>query len=176
MFKMLVVLACMTLGIVGTSKGQTYSNYLYFTRVDGDYIFAIKFEGKKAVLHKDGIGTRVWFERALKSGLNTFEEDLNIGEESGKYAAVNGVNVWQYIYYYDSEKSTSARDVYKRHIKGSSFGPEQDEFIAISKDKSSIIEWQEDTYTSKISPKIYYSQIPKEDLLPKAANYDFLNE
>lgn len=51
-------------------------------------------------------------------------------------------------------------------------------YIAFSKDKSSIIMWFEENNNldGKIYDKRDYSRIPKEDLLPKAVNYDFLNE
>jgi len=51
-------------------------------------------------------------------------------------------------------------------------------YIAISKDKSSIIMWFEDeeNIDGQIFEKRTYYRVPKEDLLPKAVNYDFLNE
>lgn len=51
-------------------------------------------------------------------------------------------------------------------------------YIAISKDKSSIIMWFEDddNLDGKIYEKREYKRINKEELLPKKANYDFLNE
>lgn len=51
-------------------------------------------------------------------------------------------------------------------------------YIAISKDKSSFIMWfeEDDNLDGKILEKREYKRVPKEDLLPKAVNYDFLNE
>lgn len=51
-------------------------------------------------------------------------------------------------------------------------------YLAISKDKSSIIIWFEDdeNLDGSIHEKENYYRVPKEELLPKAVNYDFLNE
>lgn len=51
-------------------------------------------------------------------------------------------------------------------------------YIAFSKDKSSFIMWfeEDDNLDGKILEKREYKRVPKEDLLPKAVNYDFLNE
>lgn len=51
-------------------------------------------------------------------------------------------------------------------------------YIAISKDKSSIIMWfeEEENLDGQIFEKRTYYRVPKEDLLPKAVDYDFLNE
>ena len=47
-----------------------------------------------------------------------------------------------------------------------------------SKDKSSFIMWfeEDDNLDGKILEKREYKRVPKEELLPKAVNYDFLNE
>lgn len=51
-------------------------------------------------------------------------------------------------------------------------------YIAISKDKSSFIMWfeEDDNLDGVILEKREYKRVPKEELLPKAVNYDFLNE
>lgn len=107
---------------------------------------------------------------------------------------------------YNQMKSTSTRDVYfKRSTRkewhkyntGNSTtvavsrdytppkGPEGYwkefqgyKYYAFSKDKSSMITWFEDddNLDGIIHEKTYYYRIPKEDFLPKAVNYDFLNE
>lgn len=52
------------------------------------------------------------------------------------------------------------------------------EYYAVSKDKSSIIIWFEDddNLDGQIFEKREYKLVPKEELLPKAVNYDFLNK
>lgn len=51
-------------------------------------------------------------------------------------------------------------------------------FVAFSQDLSSFIYWDEPLKNNngEINHKQYYSRVPKERLLPKAANYDFLSE
>lgn len=51
-------------------------------------------------------------------------------------------------------------------------------YVAISKDKSSFIMWfeQDNNLDGVILKKQKYKRVPKEELLPKAVNYDFLNE
>ena len=51
------------------------------------------------------------------------------------------------------------------------------DYVAISKDKMTLIKWTEpkDNYEGKTQNMKYYKLIPKEDLLPKAVNYDFLD-
>lgn len=51
-------------------------------------------------------------------------------------------------------------------------------YVAFSKDKSSIIMWfeKDDNLDGQIFGIKNYYRVPKEDLLPKAVNYDFLNE
>lgn len=51
-------------------------------------------------------------------------------------------------------------------------------YIAFSKNKFSIIMWFEEdgNLDGYIREKREYKRIPKEDLLPKAVKYDFLNE
>jgi len=51
-------------------------------------------------------------------------------------------------------------------------------FVAFSKDKSSFIMWFEDdnNYDGEIKDRHDYTRVPKEDLLPKAVNHDFLND
>ena len=79
-------------------------------------------------------------------------------------------------YEYDPMKSTSARDVFfKRDILNAMQGYR---YIAFSKDKSSFIMWFEegDNLDGVIIEKREYKRVLKEELLPKAVNYDFLNE
>lgn len=51
------------------------------------------------------------------------------------------------------------------------------DYIAISKDKASMIQWSEekDNYNTNVS-KRYYIRLPKEEFLPKSVNHDFLND
>ena len=51
-------------------------------------------------------------------------------------------------------------------------------YIAISKDKSSFIMWfeEDENLYGQIFEKRNYYRVPKEELLPKKVNYDFLNK
>lgn len=51
-------------------------------------------------------------------------------------------------------------------------------YVAFSKDKTSFIMWfeQDNNLDGVIREKKEYYKVPKEELLPKAVNYDFLNE
>lgn len=51
-------------------------------------------------------------------------------------------------------------------------------YLAFSKEKSSFIMWfeEDNNLDGEIIEKREYKLVPKEDLLPKAVNYDFLNE
>ena len=50
-------------------------------------------------------------------------------------------------------------------------------YVAFSKDKSTFIKWYEpkDNYDGTIQNRNDYSRVPKEDLLPKVVNDDFLH-
>lgn len=79
-------------------------------------------------------------------------------------------------YQYDPMKSTSARDVFvKRDNSGTMQGYR---YVAFSKDKSSYITWfeQDNNLDGVIYGKRNYYSVPKKEFLPKAVNYDFLNE
>jgi hypothetical protein len=61
---------------------------------------------------------------------------------------------------------------------GKTFYYNYDMYVAFSPDKSSFIFWKEKSYNpdGKIDGKQTYTMVPKSELLPKAANHDFLND
>ena len=82
-------------------------------------------------------------------------------------------------YKYDPQLSTSARVVYscpKYDVYWSTGYKSQyaTSYIAFSPDLSSAITWVQNIGSDKIVGKTYWKRIDKSDLLPKAANYDFL--
>ncbi len=80
------------------------------------------------------------------------------------------------VYEHCSELSTSARIVFHYYQSPSVFNKVGSHcYLALSKDNMSLIEWSEDD-DGQSSHRYYSTRIQKEDLLPKAANYDFLNE
>lgn len=102
--------------------------------------------------------------------------------------------------------STSTRIVYKRHVEysyyyangdllslggygcirsdvnnfvgGTTFYYKYDMYVAFSPDKSSFIFWKEESNNldGKIDGKETFTSVPKSELLPKAANHEFLND
>lgn len=61
---------------------------------------------------------------------------------------------------------------------GKRFSYKYDMYIAFSPDKSSFIFWKEkaNNLDGQIHDKQTFTRVPKSELLPKAVNYDFLNE
>lgn len=86
-----------------------------------------------------------------------YNDHFNKNEYKGYNRVINGVS-YSYSYYI-------------RAMHGI-------RYLAFSKDKSSIIEWfeQDDNFNGVILKKEEYKRIPIEEFLPKAVNYDFLNE
>lgn len=182
-FKLLVVL-CMITGIVTGAKAQINSSEVCFYSQAGtsNVCYAIKFDYVKGNL--------------LIQKVSHNEVKKHLAESESYYED----NVWkqghfEFRYFdYDPNISTSSKEVYKWEGKvftdkiigyGNSVWdmgqPIHESFdgymyIAVSKDKSSIIRWSEKKYDGEIKAKEDYTRVPKEDLLPKAANYDFLND
>jgi len=191
-FKWLVVL-CIAIGFVNVAKAQIYSSEDCFYAEAGksDVRYVVKFEYSK---------DRAWLKSVSHSTVRS-----NLAKSKDFYEN----EIWTdgqnsvVLYEYDSYKSTSSREVYKRTRLGGDIGKDDCpycrtvrhlgagwscgghgksisgyDYVAFSKDKSSFITWYEkkDNYDGDTGNKKYYSRIPKEDLLPKAANYDFLND
>ena len=187
-FKWLVVL-CMAMGIVNAVKAQIYSSECcFYTEAGLSYPrYVVKFEGNQVWLrHFQGSQTEA--KKNLAKSKDFYEDDV----WSDKNAT---------MYEYDYYKSTSSKEVYKMEGKvaiNCSGAPNWCQhcvwngpgcgrhgyratgnifYVAFSKDKSSFIKWKEkkDNYDGQIYDRKDYSRIPKEDLLPKAVNYDFLH-
>lgn len=182
---MMVMLACMTFGLAIQAKAQICSEEVLFYAKTGtsDVCYAVKFN-----CYRDNLVIQRVFQDGVKKHL----------EESKNYYEDN----WKQGYYefrqfeYDPIMSTSTKEVYKWEGKvftdkiiGYDNGPwgmgqpiyesfEGYRYIAISKDKYSLIRWSEkkNNGNGAIIERKDYTRIPKEDLLPKAANYDFLND
>lgn len=164
--KYLVMLACVTFGLIMSASAQIYSNEVCFYQEVDDpaYIYAIKFDNSK--IFRDGK-----VKQNLANSLYYYEDDA-----SWNYARKN------YHYEYDSQASTSKYEVYKDYCHGTVdlYGnmvlPAHWEYYAFSKDLSSCIFWRERKSDGSIFDKKHYIRISKEDLLPKAVNRDFLND
>lgn len=186
--KYLVMLVCMTLGLVNVAKAQIYSSEDCFYSKEGSSSvqYVVKFEGN-----------RVWLKSVSHS---TVRSNLAKSEDFyEKEVWTDGKNNVK-MYEYDSYRSTSAREVYKAENKkaiyrggapffcqfcglyGPGCGSHGYEiigyfYVAFSKDKSSFIKWYEkkDNYDGQIKNREDFTRVPKEDLLPKAVNDDFLH-
>lgn len=110
-----------------------------------------------------------------KSQWKTYQANLQLlSPEYYKNAWTKGEE-----YQYSAMKSTLARDVYFKRDNRDNLGTMQGyRYVAFSKDKSSFIMWfeEDDNLDGVIREKREYKRVPKEELLPKAVNYDFLNE
>jgi hypothetical protein len=180
-FKWLAVL-CMAIGFVTVAKAQIYSseNCFYSKEGSSSVQYVVKFEGN-----------RVWLKSVSHSTVRS-----NLAKSNNFYESevwTDGKNSVK-MYEYDSYRSTSVREVYKRTEKYTSYynmwnmwvpnpvpgGTSKTTvtyyYVAFSKDKSSFISWleRENNYDGKTENMNNYTRVPKEDLLPKAVNDDFL--
>lgn len=171
------VLSGATILATHTSSGLKYH---CVTDASGNFRLELPNSGTYQIeFRMDGFPSYVTSARTNGQFLNVF-----LNEESSSLCQVvaeairENRNVWTVDdeYQYNPMKSTSARDVYfRRDMRGTIQGYR---YIAFSKDKSSIIMWFEEdkNLDGRILEKTNYYRVPKEDLLPKAVNYDFLNE
>jgi len=183
-FKWLVVL-CMAMGISTMAKAQIYSSEDCFYSKEGSSSveYVVKFEYSK---------DRVWLKGVSHS---TVRSNLAKSEDFYENEVWTDGKNFVRMYEYDSYRSTSAREVYKRtevsynfnwncmycvsqcsgcgaHGKKTTY-----KYVAFSKDMSSFIMWdeRENNYDGKTENMKNYTRVPKEDLLPKAVNDDFLH-
>lgn len=165
------------------------SKYLSIADANGNYYLKLPYRNGtyQIVCRMDGFPTFVTSIRGKSQILNIFlnKESSSLSQVVAEVIQDNG-NAWttDEEYQHDPMKSTSARDVYfKRDNLETTQGYKHVtlqgyRYVAFSKDKSSFIMWfeQDNNLDGIIHEKTYYYRISKEDLLPKAVNYDFLNE
>lgn len=188
--KTIVVLTCTMLGFVNAAKGQIYENEACFYAPAGS-------SKVRTVVRFEGSQNRVWeknnFIPSKLAESPYYYENENWTDGKG----------WVRMYEYDYSKSTSQRVVYKHVTKKAIYSSscaglgggclyygshgcgrhgykegDYTYYVAFSKDKSSYFRWTESKNDVGKTPrnKDTFTRVPKEDLLPKAANYDFLNE
>lgn len=184
--KYLVMLVCMTLGLVNVAKAQIYSSEDCFYSKEGSSSveYVVKFEYAQ---------DRAWLKNVSHS---TVRKNLAKSEDFYENEVwTDGKNLVK-MYEYDSYRSTSVREVYKRTevvynfswncmyctgLNGGACGRHGKKttykYVAFSKDKSTFIMWdeRENNYDGKTENMKNYTRVPKEDLLPKAVNDDFLH-
>lgn len=192
--KYLVVLLCMTLGLANVAKAQIYSSEDCFYSKEGSSSvqYVVKFEYAQ---------DRAWLKSVSHSTVRSnLAKSKDFYEDEVWTDGKNSVTMYEY----DSYRSTSAREVYKRETTKSvyinAFGQRNGahtyywgggsdsgyyvnektgafDYVAFSKDKSTFIMWHEpkNNYDGKTENMKNYTRVPKEDLLPKAVNDDFLD-
>lgn len=168
--KTIIVFICTTFGIANMAEGQIYEDEACFYAPAGSSSVSriVRFEGSRDL---------VWVKNGFNR--NKLAESKYYYENESWTDGKNGVEMYEYDY----SMSTSQRVVYKAVQKitlldGRRFEGNNIHYVAFSKDKSSFIYWREAKNDMDKTPrdKTTYTRVPKEDLLPKAANYDFLNE
>jgi len=200
MTRVLSILVCSIFVLAESAYGQISSSYerAFYTDTGASaksLRYCVKFESNrvwvKAVRYDD-------VRKNLASSASYYDNEK--WEDNGHH------NTKAKVYTYCATLSTTQRKVYKRHAEysvyhnmgmynGGGFGVvnvvfhnimgvapytiyyEYDEYIAFSPDKASMIKWEEkmNNLDGEVSLR-EYSIVPKEELLPKAVNYKFLNE
>lgn len=188
-FKWLVML-CVAMGFATVAKAQIYSSEDCFYSKEGSSSveYVVKF---------DYSNDRVWLKKVSHSTVRkNLAKSEDFYEDEVWTDGKNSVEMFEY----DSDRSTSAREVYKRATYTNIYSPNcwqctmswgmpygcgahgrkisGYEHVAFSTDASisSFIKWHEkaENYDGNTGTKTYFSRVPKEDLLPKAVNDDFL--
>ena len=176
------------------SKAQLYSSEACFYIKAGEnlsstkYIAVVLLKGKNLyTLYSTSAITNYIMTDKNTDGIKNKGKDIEWGgvmdylkEDPGYYDNPHNCKN-HYSWKYDMSLSTSKRTVYKRfnpYVDGRGVFhsvPAHTTYLAVSQDKSSIIQWCE--RDGKImGEKEYYVQIDKEELLPKTINRDFLYE
>lgn len=174
--KFLVVLVCMTLGMADVAKAQIYSNEVcYYRTTYNNAAYIVKF---------DGLNNRVivlWKEHykfvykqnqtGLHESMDYFECEeawnnaLKHWESSGAQNGIYKGNDSFYVYVYDSQLSTSEREVYR-----GVYFPKT--CLGFSKDKQTVSKYG----LGHESNAQYWIRVSKEDFLPENVVPGFLNE
>lgn len=196
--KTFVVLACMTLGISNVAKCQIYSSEdCFYASVGSSSVsYVVKFEYST---------DRVWIKSVGHSTVRqNLAKDKNYYENETWTDGQNSVEMYEYVPSMSTSqrevyKRTNKVAIYSEQCAynslcsaccpGSPWTPSRacgrhgykdgdSYYVAFSKDKSSYYRWyvSASDVDGNIRGKQTYTRILKEDLLPKAANYDFLNE
>lgn len=196
--KTIIVFICTTFGIANMAEGQIYEDEACFYAPAGSSSVSriVRFEGSRDLVWvKNGFNrnklaeSKYYYENESwtdgKNGVNMYEYDYSmstsqrvvykrvekIAIHSSSCANLRGygrTDVCEFLNAFGAPRGCG-RHGYK---DGDTY------YVAFSKDKSSFIYWREAKNDIDKTPrdKTTYTRVPKEDLLPKAANYDFLNE
>lgn len=200
--KMSIMLICMTLGFANVAKGQIYSSEdCFYTEAGRSSVeYVVKFRGSKKTVWLKRVShdnvrknlakssnyyeNEVWYED--KDGVWMYEYVPSMSTSQREvYKRVEKIAIW-------SQECANLRGFGRTDVCASfgfmggaprgcgrhGYRDGDTYYVAFSKDKSSFIEWyvDADDVDKEVKGKYTYTQVPKKDLLPKAANYDFLNE
>lgn len=155
--KISVVLVCMVYGFNGNIMAQIYSSgFEYYKGVDNHAAVIVEFHGSFAYLYYPQESVA---KEQMKDNADAMEKLAQ--EERNRVS-------------YDSELSTTKWTVYKRYDPPAIIGGWAGGwlFFAFNEDRTSAMSW----IGGKESSRRYFIKVEKEYYLPKAANYDFLNE
>lgn len=196
--KTIIVFICTTFGIANMAEGQIYESEACFYAPAGSSSVSriVRFEGSRDLVWVKSCFSRnklaeskYYYENESwtdgKDCVQMYEYDYSmstsqrvvykrvekIAIHSSSCANLRGygrTDVCEFINAFGAPRGCG-RHGYK---DGDTY------YVAFSKDKSSFIYWREAKNDIDKTPrnKTTYTRVPKEDLLPKAANYDFLNE
>ncbi|MBR1784798.1 MAG: hypothetical protein IJ760_05110 [Bacteroidales bacterium] len=193
--KTAIVLTFITLGITNVAKGQIYESEACFYSQAGSSSVSriVRFEGSrklvwvKTYFNRDKLAeSKYYYENESwtdgKDQVQMYEYDYSMSTSQRvvyKRVEKRKIHDWQCAYCQYST-NFSCLNCPSIGIGCGRHGYEDGDkyYVAFSKDKSSFIYWREAKSDIDKTPrdKTTYTRVPKKDLLPKAANYDFLNE
>lgn len=181
-FKWLAVF-CMAMGFVNVAKAQIdYEGAVFYVEAGKDSHASVQivcFEGDKCWVNPQAISSKITNESVRKN----LAKDENYYENNREWNMRHSTYVDSKRFYvsYDYRlSSNSSKEVYSANYSYISSGGafvargSWSIFFAFSQDLSSMIVWKEEG-NNEPKPQ-YYTRVPKEDLLPKATKYDFLND
>lgn len=170
----------MAMCLTSVAKAQLYGSDVYYyvpagvNITDGTEIYMFYFDGTD-------LGC---LSRSRKNIIKYLEEDSEHWCDELKRQLEKRTSTSEKKY--DSSVSTSSRTVYKgawlgpmsTYGVGTNWGTYYprigDTYYAFSNDKESLIIWRERKNSSDVVDKKYYKRVDVKDLMPKAANRDFL--
>ena len=199
--KTIIVFICTTFGIANMAEGQIYESEACFYSPAGSSSVSkvVRFEGSRDLVWVKNSFNR---NKLAESKYYYENESWTDGKDYVKmYKYDYSMSTSQRVVYkHVQKKAIYDKQCEYNHINGLSTGhcysgtffghystngcgrhgyeDGDTYYVAFSKDKSSFIYWREAKNDMDKTPrdKTTYTRVPKEDLLPKAANYDFLNE
>ena len=187
-FLFIVLAMCLTCVV----KAQLYGSDVYYyvpageSITDETIVIPVYFNGENIISYHN-----VDFNYTRRGIIKQLNKDSRYFIDHMKLESEKPNGLWHYKY--DSSVSTNSKEVYGKKWRGElqecttigpyglpqigTYYPEYGYYyVAFSKDKNSLITWRERKSTGSIENKKYYKRVDVKDLMPKAANRDFLYE